>query len=44
MIFGPGGEPVYQPDESLALADIETATKINALAALNLLSGTRDEA
>ena len=38
-IFGPGGEPVYQPDESLALDDIENATKINALAALNLLGG-----
>ena len=37
VIFGPGGEPVYQPDESLALADIATATRINALAALNLL-------
>ena len=38
-IFGPGGEPVYQPDESLALADIAAATRINALAALNLLGG-----
>ena len=37
VIFGPGGEPVYQPDESLSLSDIEIATKINALAALNLL-------
>ena len=33
VIFGPGGEPVYQPDESLALTDIEAATRIYALAA-----------
>jgi acetylornithine deacetylase len=39
VIFGPGGEPVYQPDESLALSDIEAATRINALTALNLLRG-----
>lgn len=37
VIFGPGGEPVYQPDESLALADIEQATRIYALAAARLL-------
>lgn len=37
VIFGPGGEPVYQPDESLALDDIEAATRINALAAIKLL-------
>jgi acetylornithine deacetylase/succinyl-diaminopimelate desuccinylase-like protein len=37
VIFGPGGEPVYQPDESLSLSDIEAATRINALAAAKLL-------
>ncbi len=37
VIFGPGGEPVYQPDESIALADLEAATRINALAAAKLL-------
>lgn len=36
-IFGPGGEPVYQPDESMLLSDIDAATKINALTAINLL-------
>ena len=38
VIFGPGGEPVYQPDESLALSDIEAATKINMLTAAKLLA------
>ena len=38
VIFGPGGEPVYQPDESIALSDLHAATKINALAAAKLLS------
>ena len=33
VIFGPGREPVYMPNESLELADIETATKIYALTA-----------
>jgi acetylornithine deacetylase len=37
VIFGPGGEPVYQPNESLALADIEAATRIYALTAANIL-------
>ena len=37
-IFGPGGEPVYQPDESIALADLQAATRINALAAARLLN------
>jgi acetylornithine deacetylase/succinyl-diaminopimelate desuccinylase-like protein len=38
VIFGPGGDPVYQPDESLALSDMEAATRIYALTALKLLS------
>jgi acetylornithine deacetylase/succinyl-diaminopimelate desuccinylase-like protein len=31
VIFGPGREPVYMPNESLELTDIEIATKIYAL-------------
>ena len=37
VIFGPGGEPVYQPNESLALSDIEAATKIYTLATAKML-------
>jgi acetylornithine deacetylase/succinyl-diaminopimelate desuccinylase-like protein len=37
VIFGPGGEPVYQPNESLALTDIEAATRIYALTAAKIL-------
>ena len=37
VIFGPGGEPVYQPNESLALSDIEAATRIYALTAAKIL-------
>ena len=37
MIFGPGGEPVYQPNELLALTDIEAATRIYALTAAKIL-------
>jgi acetylornithine deacetylase/succinyl-diaminopimelate desuccinylase-like protein len=37
VIFGPGGEPVYQPNESLTLADIEAATRIYALTAAAIL-------
>jgi acetylornithine deacetylase/succinyl-diaminopimelate desuccinylase-like protein len=37
VIFGPGGEPVYQPNESLAISDIEAATKIYALTAARIL-------
>jgi acetylornithine deacetylase len=37
VIFGPGGEPVYQPNESLALSDIEAATRIYALTAASIL-------
>ena len=40
VIFGPGGEPVYQPNESLALDDIEKATRIYALTAAHLLNAT----
>jgi hypothetical protein len=37
VIFGPGGEPVYQPNESLALSDIEAATRVYALTAASIL-------
>ena len=37
VIFGPGGEPVYQPNELLALTDIEAATRIYALTAAKIL-------
>ncbi len=37
VIFGPGGEPVYQPNESLALSDIDAATRIYALTAAKIL-------
>jgi len=40
VIFGPGGPPVYCPDEHLTVADIEEATKVYAVfAALALTSG-----
>ena len=35
--LGPGGEPVYQPNESLALDDIAAATKVYALTAARIL-------
>ncbi len=33
VIFGPGREPVYMPDEYLDVSDLVTATRVNALAA-----------
>jgi acetylornithine deacetylase/succinyl-diaminopimelate desuccinylase-like protein len=40
VIFGPGGPPVYCPDEHLTVADIEEATKVYALfSALALANG-----
>ena len=30
VIFGPGGEPVYCPDEHLSVADIVEATRVYA--------------
>ena len=33
VIFGPGGDPVYQPNEFLEITDIEQACQINALTA-----------
>lgn len=40
VIFGPGGEPVYQPNESLALSDIEAATRIYALTGAEILQAS----
>lgn len=34
VIYGPGHDPVYMPNEFLPLSDIETAAKVYALAAL----------
>ena len=31
VIFGPGGPPVYCPDEHLTVADIHEATKVYAV-------------
>ena len=39
VIFGPGGPPVYCPDEHLPVADIHEATKVYALFAALALSG-----
>jgi acetylornithine deacetylase/succinyl-diaminopimelate desuccinylase-like protein len=39
VIFGPGGPPVYCPDEHLSVADIHEATKVYALFAALALSG-----
>lgn len=39
VIFGPGGEPVYCPNERLSIEDIVEATKVyTAFATLALLS------
>ncbi len=40
VIFGPGGEPVYQPNKLLALTDIEAATRIYALTAAKILQAS----
>jgi acetylornithine deacetylase/succinyl-diaminopimelate desuccinylase-like protein len=44
VIFGPGGPPVYCPDEHLSVADIHEATKVYALFAALALSGGDDAA
>ena len=38
VIFGPGREPVYMPNEWLEVADIQTATKVNAAMAAIVLA------
>jgi acetylornithine deacetylase len=44
VIFGPGGPPVYCPDEHLAVADIYEATKVYAIfAALALADDKGDQ-
>jgi acetylornithine deacetylase len=41
VIFGPGGEPVYCPDEHLSTADIIEATQVYAaFGALALAAGS----
>ncbi len=39
MIFGPGGPPVYCPDEHLTVEEIHEATKVYAAFAALALSG-----
>jgi acetylornithine deacetylase len=38
VIFGPGGPPVYCPDEHLSIEDIHEATRVYALFAARALS------
>ena len=38
VIFGPGREPVYMPDEWLDVADIHTAARVYAATAAILLA------
>ena len=42
VIFGPGGPPVYCPDEHLPVADIHEATKVYAMFAALALTGHPD--
>jgi acetylornithine deacetylase/succinyl-diaminopimelate desuccinylase-like protein len=44
VIFGPGGPPVYCPDEHLSIQDIHEATKVYAMFAALALSGRPDPA
>jgi acetylornithine deacetylase/succinyl-diaminopimelate desuccinylase-like protein len=39
VILGPGHDPVYTPNESLGVGDIEAAAEIYTLAAVRLLGG-----
>ena len=41
VIFGPGGEPVYCPNENLSVADIEEATRVYAVFAALALTNDR---
>ena len=43
VIFGPGGPPVYCPDEHLSIEDIETATRVYAAFAALALAGPGDD-
>jgi acetylornithine deacetylase len=40
VIFGPGGPPVYCPDEHLAVSDIHEATRAYAVFAALALAGS----
>ena len=42
VIFGPGGPPVYCPDEHLPIADIHEATRAYAVFAALALAGRRE--
>jgi acetylornithine deacetylase/succinyl-diaminopimelate desuccinylase-like protein len=42
VIFGPGGPPVYCPDEHLSIEDIHEATKVYATFAALALAGRAD--
>jgi acetylornithine deacetylase/succinyl-diaminopimelate desuccinylase-like protein len=42
VIFGPGGPPVYCPDEHLSVGDIHEATKVYATFAALALAGQAD--
>jgi acetylornithine deacetylase len=44
VIFGPGGPPVYCPDEHLSVADIHEATRVYAMFAALALAGASPEA
>jgi acetylornithine deacetylase len=44
VIFGPGGPPVYCPDEHLSIEDIHEATKVYATFAALALAGRADPA
>jgi acetylornithine deacetylase len=44
VIFGPGGPPVYCPDENLSIDDIHEATKVYAAFTALALSGDGDAA
>jgi acetylornithine deacetylase/succinyl-diaminopimelate desuccinylase-like protein len=39
VIFGPGHDPIYTPNESLAVSDIERAAEIYTVATVRLLGG-----
>ncbi len=41
VIFGPGGEPVYCPNENLSVSDIEEATRVYAVFAALALANDR---
>jgi acetylornithine deacetylase/succinyl-diaminopimelate desuccinylase-like protein len=42
VIFGPGGPPVYCPDEHLSVADIHEAAKVYAMFTALALAGDVD--